>query len=115
MGSDCFQATAATGKRRTWAAVLVVIVCFAALVLVAGFGSRGFIRGRLVGIVESRFDGKIQVKNLHISIWPLMRVSGDDVAVRWGGEQGAPLILAVKKFSLEARLWQLFLTGGQGG
>ena len=83
-----------------WAAVLVVIVCFAGLVLVAGFGLRAFISGRLEGIVESRFAGKMQVKNLSISIWPLMRVSGDDVAVRWGGEQGRPPFSRLKNSPL---------------
>ncbi len=42
-----------------------------------------------------------------MSIWPAITVSGEDVAVRQPDQANNPVLVSVKKFSLEASLWEL--------
>jgi hypothetical protein len=95
-------------RRRKWLLVgLIALLCVALLGLTLSLGLKKYVRSQLVRAVEDRFGGKMQVTRLQVSMWPSIRIAGEGVAVRQQVEAEMPPLLAVKKFSLQADLWEL--------
>ncbi len=87
--------------------VLVALFCAALLAVAFSFGPKNYVRSQLVRAVEDRFGGKMQVTRLQVSIWPSIRIDGEGVAVRRQGQAEMPPLVAVRKFSMQASLWEL--------
>jgi len=95
-------------QSRKWLLVVVIaLFCAALLGLTLGLGPKKYVQKELVRAVEDRFGGKMQVNHLQVSLWPSIRIAGENVVVRQPEQAGMPPLVAVRKFSLQASLWEL--------
>jgi hypothetical protein len=87
--------------------VPVALFCAALLAVAVSLGPKKYVQSQLVRAVEDRFGGNMRVTHLQVSIWPSIRISGEGVEVRRQGQAEMRPLVAVRKFSLQASLWEL--------
>ena len=94
-------------KRRGWLVFVIAFLCFGLIGMVIGYGLRPFVRNQLVGVVEDRFEGKVELADVHISVWPAIRVTGEGLVLRLQGKTNIPPLITLTKFSFQTGLWEL--------
>ena len=65
------------------------------------------VRNRLIAALNERFDSKVEVASLRVSVLPRVRVAGEGVVLRYKGRTDVPPMIAIKSFSAEASLFGL--------
>ncbi len=98
-------------RRFSWKWLLLVpIALFSLLFLVAAFvyyrpeGTENRIRQAVVETLSERFASDVELKTLHIHVFPILRVSGENLVLRYRGNKEAPPLLQIEKFSFSAGL-----------
>lgn len=94
-----------------WAAISGVILSIA---IASAWISNGVLsrmaRDRVIRGMREAFASELEVKSLDIRLFPQLRMTGEGLVLRYRGRSDLPPLIAIRKFSADARLPQL-LTG----
>jgi hypothetical protein len=94
-------------RRRSARLFIVAATIAAAMVLSLPIALTPSLRGRLTGALSERFDSKVELASLHVTILPRPRVSGSGVVLRHKGRSDVPPLITIATFAAEASLWGL--------
>lgn len=95
------------GRRRIALYALLVVGLLALLFLTLPITLTPSVRTRLIAALNERFDSKVDVASLRLSVLPRVRVAGEGVVLRFKGRTDVPPMIAIKSFSAEASLFGL--------
>jgi hypothetical protein len=95
------------GRRRIVLYTLLVVGLLALLFLTLPITLTPSVRTRLIAALNERFDSKVDVASLRVSVLPRVRVAGEGVVLRFKGRTDVPPMIAIKSFSAEASLFGL--------
>ena len=95
------------GRRRIVLYTLLVVGLLALLFLTLPITLTPSVRTRLIAALNERFDSKVDVAELRVSVLPRVRVAGEGVVLRFKGRTDVPPMIAIKSFSAEASLFGL--------
>ena len=88
---------------RKWIICLVVIVVVgASLPLLFTSALSRYVRARAISTLQDRFDGDVEFGALQVTVYPLIRISGENLILRHHGRRDIPPLIRVKKFSASA-------------
>lgn len=82
----------------------MVLALMAASVLTLPVTLPGPLRTRLSAALSERFDSHVSIGALRVSVFPRVRVSGDQIELRHKGRTDVPSLVKVSSFSAEAHL-----------
>jgi hypothetical protein len=94
-------------RRRLVVYTLLVVGVLALLFLTLPITLTPSVRARLIAALNERFDSKVDVAELRVSVLPRVRVAGEGVVLRFKGRTDVPPMIAIKSFSAEASLFGL--------
>jgi hypothetical protein len=94
-------------RRRLGRAGLATVTILVILVLTLPVTLPASLRARLAGAVGERFGGSAELSTLRVSVFPQLRVTGDDVVVRHKGRTDVPPLITIESFSADASLFGL--------
>jgi hypothetical protein len=97
----------AVRPRRVVLFALLVVGLLAVLFLTLPITLTPSVRNRLIAALNERFDSKVEVASLRVSVLPRVRVAGEGVVLRYKGRTDVPPMIAIKSFSAEASLFGL--------
>lgn len=87
-----------------WSLGLSALVAGAAAILIFLVTNGGLFRSELkrygLRVMRERFNADVQLSNLHIALYPGVRIEGTDLVIRDHFRTDVPPLLTVKKFSL---------------
>src|SRR5450432_2722660 len=86
-------------------ATLLVIVIIAAAI--AAPALRPLVRSRIVKTLDENFASRLELKNLDVSLFPSVRVTGQGLVLRQRDRADAPPLIVVNQFSAETSLFSL--------
>jgi AsmA-like protein len=99
------------GRRFSWKWLLLLPVAFFLLLFaVAAFvyfhpeSTEDRIRQAVVQALSDRFDSDADLKTLHIKVFPILHITGENLVVRYRAQRDAPPLLQIEKFSFSAGL-----------
>jgi hypothetical protein len=95
------------GRRRIVLYTLLVVGLLVLLFLTLPITLTPSVRTRLIAALNERFDSKVDVASLRLSVLPRVRVAGEGVVLRFKGRTDVPPMIAIKSFSAEASLFGL--------
>jgi hypothetical protein len=91
--------------RRRWIVAAAIAGVFMAGLVVAALAlaprAESALRHRLVELLEARFDSDVELKALHVSLFPRIRVSGEQLVLRRRAQPGAAPLLTLERFTAE--------------
>lgn len=90
-------------------ALAVVVIVIIASLAFQGLISR-YARTRVIQSIQESFGGQLQVKNLSVTVFPTVRVNGEEFVLRFHGRTDLPPLIQIGKLSAESSLLAL-LTG----
>ena len=71
-----------------------------AAILVARF--QPVARQYVISTLRERYKSQVELGNFQISLFPLVRATGDNLVFRWGGRKDLPPVIAIRRFTIEA-------------
>src|SRR5688500_4089634 len=86
------------------AAILAVV---AAVILSRASGATPFVRDRVVEALNARFDSRVALESLQVSLFPRPEIAGSGLVLRHNGRTDVPPLLQIPSFSASAGLWGL--------
>ena len=86
---------------------IVAAIVVIAMVLSLPIALTPSLRSRLTRALSERFDSKVELASLHVTILPRPRVSGSGVVLRHKGRSDVPPLITIATFAAEASLWGL--------
>jgi hypothetical protein len=90
-----------------WIAISVLVALSATVaVLVARF--QPVARNYVLSALKQRYKSDIELGNLQISLFPLVRATGDNLVLRVPGRKDLPPLIEIRRFVLEARFIGFF-------
>ncbi|MFL6352434.1 MAG: AsmA-like C-terminal region-containing protein [Bryobacteraceae bacterium] len=98
-------------SRRVRIFILIAIGTVAVLVAVAAIVALRFqpvARDYVLTVLRNRYRSKVELGNLHISLFPIVRATGENLVLRFGERPGAPPMVTIKRFTVEARFIGFF-------
>jgi hypothetical protein len=94
-------------KIALWIAGGTVLAIGAALIAVSVEISRG-VRGWVEDSLTHEFNSKVELSSFRVAIpFPLVQGKGENLALHFQGRQDLPPLIAVKRFTLRASIWDL--------
>jgi hypothetical protein len=66
-----------------------------------------WIRDQLIATLEKRYQSKVEIQNLKVSVFPRPLVTGEHVELRLHGRTDVPPMVTVRRFTVHAGLWAL--------
>ncbi len=95
----------------TWTRGLIVaavlLVLAVVVVLTLPIPLTPYVRNRITQALGERFDAKVELSALRVSVLPTIRVAGEGVVLRHKGRTDVPPLIQIKSFSADANLWGL--------
>ena len=85
-------------------AFCILVVVLAAVLAYFATHFEPIIRERLVDAIEQKYQSKVQIENLHVSLFPQPVVSGEGIQLRLHGRTDIPPMVTLEKFTLHAGL-----------
>src|SRR5580692_9275949 len=85
----------------------------AAAVCVAGLGLAGIFvamrvernaRGYIIAALKKQFVSDVTMGRLHLSLFPSVRATGDDLVLRFGGRTDLPPMIKISRFTVKGSL-----------
>ena len=86
-------------------AAVVVLVAIAAIVALR---FQPVARDYVLTVLRNRYRSKVELGNLQISLFPTVRATGENLVLRFGERAGAPPMITIKRFTVEARFIGFF-------
>ena len=84
-------------------AALLVLLCIASLALIyVPAPVERWLQDRVLVALQQRYGPDIQLKNLHVQIVPVFRVTGDDFRLPNRGDGDLPPFITIKHFTAQA-------------
>lgn len=65
-------------------------------------------RSYVISALKQHYKSDVELGNLQISLFPLVHITGDNLVLHLQGRAGGPPIIAIRRFTLEARLIGFF-------
>jgi len=62
------------------------------------------LRTRLIAALGERFDSQVDLKSLHVSVFPRLRLTGGGLVFRHKGRTDVPPLIEIESFSIDASL-----------
>ncbi|HXE80341.1 MAG TPA: hypothetical protein VNK41_06300 [Vicinamibacterales bacterium] len=90
--------------RRLLRAVVILLVLLVGVVLSLPHTLPRGVRSRLVAALSERFDSRVELQDLRVSVLPRLRVEGGGLVLRHKGRTDVPPLIAIRSFSAEAGL-----------
>ena len=89
-----------------WLAAAAGTLVVAVVTVLIGFSTRlsPLVRNWVVGAVSERYESDVQVKSLNVSLFPLVRVTGEGLMLRHRGRTDVPPLASIKRLSVDAAL-----------
>jgi hypothetical protein len=88
-----------------------LLIVGAAVLLLVAIGSLvirryadPYLRDRAIAIMEEKFHSDVDIKELHVSIFPSIRLEGKGLALRHEGRTDVPPLISIAEFSAEGGL-----------
>jgi hypothetical protein len=94
-------------RRRVVLYALLVVGLLVLLFLTLPITLTPSVRTRLIAALNERFDSKVDVASLRVSVLPRVRVAGDGVVLHYKGRTDVPPMIKITSFSAEASLFGL--------
>jgi hypothetical protein len=93
-----------------WAviALAVLIVTFALMLVAAIPLSSDTLRHRIVAYLADELDSEVELGDLHLRVWPRLRVEGADLRIRHRDLADYPPLIAIKSFHVDASVVGLY-------
>jgi len=88
----------------------------AALFLLVGAGVAAtpllatLVRARIIGLLRRHYGSQVQVRRLDVTVFPIIRISGDDLVLRQNDRPEAPPLISVHKFSTSTNFLKILET-----
>jgi hypothetical protein len=90
-----------------WIAASILSILVASVwILVARF--QPVARQYVISTLQERYKSQVELGNFQISLFPLVRATGDNLVFRWGGRKDLPPMIAIRRFTIEARFVGFF-------
>jgi len=80
---------------------LVILIAAAAVTLVS---ARPWLHARALAMLQNRFQGQVEIRDFHISFFPIPKVTGSGIVIRHHGRTDVPPLLEISEFSASATL-----------
>lgn len=90
-------------RRLVWTGAVVLALAVAS-VLTLPITLPGTLRARLSDALSERFDSQVSINALHVSVFPRLRVTGEQIELRHKGRTDVPPLVRIASFSAEAHL-----------
>ena len=71
---------------------------------------RSFIRARIVGLLKQHYGAQLQIRRLDVTLFPVIRISGEDLLLRQKERPEAPPLISVARFSTSANFLEILET-----
>jgi hypothetical protein len=93
-----------------WAGVgaIVIVVVLGAMFVAAVPLSTHVLRSRIVDYLSRNLDSEVELGDLQLRVFPVMRVEGTNLVVRKFGRRDVPPLIAIKSFHVDATVTGLF-------
>lgn len=88
-------------------AVLVISFFFFATVIVCAKYIQNHAQELVTKALARQFDADVSIRDLHLSVFPVLRGAGDSLAIRPRGQSGLPPLISVEQFTLSGSFWGL--------
>ena len=92
-------------RRRRWVIALVVAAGFLGGLVVAALvlapRAEDVLREKLIDLLEARFDSTVELRALHVSLFPRIHVTGEDLVLRRHNQPGAAPLIQLDRFTAE--------------
>src|SRR5579863_2690325 len=93
-------------RRRSVARWLAYIGIVLLALFVAGiaalYSARPWIHARALEMLRSRFAGQAEISDFHVSFFPIPKITGSGIVVRFHGRTDLPPLIEIKEFSATA-------------
>jgi hypothetical protein len=66
-----------------------------------------YLKDRVVRELHERFDGAVELGSFHVSMFPGLRVTGENLVMRRTGSDALPPFITVRRFELDGSVWGL--------
>ncbi|MGI9071667.1 MAG: AsmA-like C-terminal region-containing protein [Bryobacteraceae bacterium] len=87
---------------------IVAVVVLAALAAIVALRFQPVARDYVLTVLRNRYRSKVELGNLQISLFPTVRATGENLVLRFGERAGAPPMITIKRFTVEARFIGFF-------
>jgi hypothetical protein len=94
-------------NRRVLRTVIILLAVFVAFVFTLPITLPRGVRVRLVAALSERFDSRVELRDLNVSVLPRLRVAGEGLVLRHKARVDVPPLIVIKSFSAEASLFGL--------
>jgi AsmA-like C-terminal region/AsmA family len=91
-------------RRRILLGLLVVILVGSALLVTWAIRATPTVRNTVVDALNSRFDSKVDLQSLKVSIYPTPQVTGSGLTLRHNGRTDVPPLITIDSFDASASL-----------
>ncbi len=90
-------------------AAWVLGLCAAVALIAHGFSGRlkNWVRQEAIATLNARFAGQVTMKQFNVSLYPVIRISGQGLTLRLAGYPNFPPLITVARFSADAGLFEL--------
>src|SRR5258708_7430767 len=92
-----------SGARWAVAAVVLIVVAMVAVAIAAPALSP-YVKNRITKTIEDNFASRLELKNLDVTLFPSVRVSGDGLVLRQKDGGDIPPLIMVNHFLAETNL-----------
>jgi hypothetical protein len=65
-------------------------------------------RQYVISTLQECYKSEVELGNFQISLFPVVRATGDNLVLRWGGRKDLPPMIEIRRFTIEARFVGFF-------
>ena len=88
--------------RYTLAAIAIIVALAWAALAILIVRAEPYLHDRLIEEMNQRFHGQSELGSLHVTVFPELRVAGENLVLRTGQDLTAPPLVSVRHFDLRA-------------
>lgn len=89
------------------AGVLIALIAIAAIIAVR---FQPTARSYVITTLERRYASQVELGDFRISLFPVVRATGENLVLRWNGRRDLPPLVVIRKFSIESPFVSFFRT-----
>lgn len=85
-----------------------ILVALSAVVVVIVLRFQPTARGYVISTLERRYRGEVELGDFQISLFPVVRATGNNLVLRWAGRRDIPPMVVIRRFTVEAQFVGFF-------